>query len=298
MTITQAPVAKAAMLIRKPVADVFAAFVDPAITTQFWFTKSSGKLEAGQQVEWTWEMYNVSTKVDVKVIEPNQRILIEWGGPDAPTTVEWIFTPRADNTTFVSITNRGFQGAEDEIVQQALDSTGGFTLVLAGAKALLEHNTRLNLVGDRFPADVSAPPSARVTRRFNASPERVFDAWLDPSKINGFLFGPNLRDEEVVRIAVDPRVGGRFSFVVRRQGQEIDHVGEYLEINRPCRLAFTWGTAQDGSSSRVMIEIVPLKQGCELTLTHELEPAWADFVDRAKESWAKMVDALGQALDT
>lgn len=42
-----APVVKAEMLIRKPIADVFSAFVDPAITTKFWCTKSSGKLQAG-----------------------------------------------------------------------------------------------------------------------------------------------------------------------------------------------------------------------------------------------------------
>jgi uncharacterized protein YndB with AHSA1/START domain len=38
------------MLIRKPVADVFEAFVNPDITTKFWFTKSSGRLDAGKQV--------------------------------------------------------------------------------------------------------------------------------------------------------------------------------------------------------------------------------------------------------
>lgn len=48
--LTQAPVAKAAMLIRKPIAEVFNAFIDPAITTQFWFTKSSGRLEPGKPV--------------------------------------------------------------------------------------------------------------------------------------------------------------------------------------------------------------------------------------------------------
>lgn len=162
---------------------------------------------------------------------------------------------------------------------------------------MLEHNIRLNLVGDRFPSDVTAKIKAIVTRRFKATPERVFDAWLDPSKINGFMFGANLRDEEVLRIAVDARVGGRFSFVVRRQGQEIDHIGEYLEIERPRRLVFTWGAAQDGSSSRVLIDIAPLEQGCELTLTHELDPAWAGFVDEARESWAKMIDALSKVLD-
>jgi len=46
------PVAKAEMLIRKPVAEVFEAFVNPAITSKFWFSKGSGRLEAGEQVQW------------------------------------------------------------------------------------------------------------------------------------------------------------------------------------------------------------------------------------------------------
>ena len=148
---THAPFAKAEMLIRKPVAKVFEAFVNPAITSKFWFTKASGRLESGKQVRWDWEMYDFSVQVDVKAIEENARILIEWPASGAPTTVEWIFTPRPDGTTFVSVTNRGFSGDEDQIAQQAIDSTEGFTLVLAGLKAFLEHNVMLNLVADRFP---------------------------------------------------------------------------------------------------------------------------------------------------
>lgn len=151
MKIEHAPVAKAAMLIRRPVAEVFAAFVDPAITTRFWFTKSSGRLDAGKQVKWDWEMYGVSAEVDVKAIEKNKRILIEWPGPNGPTSVEWVFTPQADDATFVSITNTGFGGDGDAAVEEAIDSAGGFALVLAGLKALLEHDIRLNLVADRFP---------------------------------------------------------------------------------------------------------------------------------------------------
>ncbi len=152
--LTRPPVAKAAMLIRAPVAEVFKAFVDPAITSQFWFTKSSGRLEPGAQVRWEWEMYHASAQVNVKALEPNRRILIEWSGYDAPTTVEWRFTAVTQDTTFVSITNAGFTGDGDAVVRQALDSTGGFTLVLAGLKALLERGIRLNLVADRFPAGV------------------------------------------------------------------------------------------------------------------------------------------------
>lgn len=132
--------AKAGMLIRRPVAEVFEAFVDPAITSRFWLTRGSGRLEPGKQVTWEWEMYGVSAHVSVKAIERNRRIHIEWPG------------------TFVSITNTGFTGDAEAVAAQAVASTEGFTLVLAGLKALLEHGVRLNLVADRFPKGMETHP--------------------------------------------------------------------------------------------------------------------------------------------
>jgi uncharacterized protein YndB with AHSA1/START domain len=154
MASDQRPVAKAEMLIRKPVDEVFEAFIDPAITSKIWFTKGSGRLEPGAVVQWDWEMYNSSVQATVKDIKQNERILVEWSGYVAPTSIEWCFVPRSDGTTFVSVMNAGFSGNEDEIVQQALDSTEGFAFLLAGLKALLEHNIILNLVPDRFPDGV------------------------------------------------------------------------------------------------------------------------------------------------
>jgi uncharacterized protein YndB with AHSA1/START domain len=150
----QTPIAKTGMLIRKPVADVFEAFINPDITTKFWFTKSSGRLEVGKRVQWNWEMYDISILVTAKAIEPNKRIVIEWPGYRSPTTVEWRFAPQKDGATFVSITEAGFTGDGDELVKQVTDSTQGFSLVLAGLKALLEHNVRLNLVADRYPKGI------------------------------------------------------------------------------------------------------------------------------------------------
>jgi hypothetical protein len=69
--------------------------------------------------------------------------------------VEWLFTARADNTTFVSITNSGFRGDGDAIANQAINSTEGFAFVLAGLKALLERNVVLNLVPDRHPDGIN-----------------------------------------------------------------------------------------------------------------------------------------------
>ena len=143
------------MLIRRPAAEVFEAFIDPAITSRFWFTKSTGRLEAGKRVTWTWEMYDISIDVEVKSIEPNKRIVLEWGNYGEMTTVEWVFTRYEDDKTYVTITNHGFKGDGDKVVRDALDSTTGFTWVLAGVKALLEHNIELNAIVDAFPKGIA-----------------------------------------------------------------------------------------------------------------------------------------------
>ncbi|HEX5594600.1 MAG TPA: SRPBCC family protein [Micromonosporaceae bacterium] len=148
----KAPVVNAQMLIRRPVDEVFQAFVDPAITTKFWFTGSSGKLEPGATVKWDWEMYGVSTLVTVREVEENRRILVEWD-PDSPTQIEWLFLPCDSGTTLVRITETGFTGSSDEAAAKAIDSMGGFTMVLCALKALLEHDLVLTAVGDAHPAD-------------------------------------------------------------------------------------------------------------------------------------------------
>ncbi|SFE66433.1 Uncharacterized conserved protein YndB, AHSA1/START domain [Bacillus sp. OV194] len=142
------PVVRAEMLIRRPVEVVFEAFIEPAITTKFWFTKSSGRVEEGKKVKWEWEMYGVSDRVFVKRLEENERIHIQ---SSDGTEVEWTFVSRKDNETMVTILNSGFKGSGDEIVNTAIDSMGGYTMVLCGLKALLEHNIILNLVPDKAP---------------------------------------------------------------------------------------------------------------------------------------------------
>ena len=141
-------------------------------------------------------------------------------------------------------------------------------------------------------------PVVRVTHLYRFAPERVFDAFLDTRMIGRWMFGPALREEEIVRLELDPRVGGSFSFVVRRQGQEINHVGKYLEINRPRRLVLTWAVeAPVTDDSRVTVDIRATPPGCELTLTHEMHPAWADFTKRTEDAWTKMLGALDSTLD-
>lgn len=137
----------------------------------------------------------------------------------------------------------------------------------------------------------------RVERRFAVSAERVFDAWLDPAWIGRFMFGPHLRDEQVVSLENEPRVGGAFHYRVRRGGTEIDHTGTYREIERPRRLVFTWGIdAEQGDLSVVTIEIAADSDGCVLTLTHKLHPDWAEYAERTQAGWTKIVGDLAAAL--
>jgi len=133
------------------------------------------------------------------------------------------------------------------------------------------------------------PVRAQVTRRFNAPAEDVFDAWLNPELARQW-FAPGLG--EMTRVEIDARVGGTFWLVQRRGAEEAQHTGEYLEIDRPRRLVFTWRTPPLTASSRVIVEIVPQGEGCELTLQHEMEQQWASFVDRAAGAWQKMSDAI------
>lgn len=147
------PMVETQMLIRKPVSQVFQAIIDPSITSNFWFTKSSGHLEVGKTVTWEWEMYGVSTNVLTKEIIPNKLISTEWGNP--ATSVDYEFTPLTEETTYLVIKNYGFHETGDELIQVIQDNTGGFTTVLDGMKAYLEHRIKLNLIADKFPKEIS-----------------------------------------------------------------------------------------------------------------------------------------------
>ncbi|WLD94653.1 SRPBCC domain-containing protein [Alkalihalobacillus sp. AL-G] len=135
--------------------------------------------------------------------------------------------------------------------------------------------------------------NARVTRRFNASPEQVFDAWLEPEKVIEWMFPKG----EIVRVEINQCVGGHFSFVDKRNGEEVDHTGEYLEIKQPNRLVFTWGIpAESPDFDQVSINIAPVENGSVLTLIHELHPDWAGYKSESENAWTIMLEAMDKTL--
>lgn len=145
------PEVKQQLLLRVPAKAAYNAFANPEVTTQFWFSHSDGPLETGATRKWEWRMFGVSTQVDVVEATPNSRILVEWGEPARRSQVEWTFEPRGDDSTLVTIRNYDLMGSALEKVADALDSMGGFSLVLASCKALLEHGIHLNVIADHAP---------------------------------------------------------------------------------------------------------------------------------------------------
>ena len=133
----------------------------------------------------------------------------------------------------------------------------------------------------------------QVKHSYTASPERVFDAFLDPAKARKFLFATPTG--EVVKCEIDPKVGGKFNVTDRRDGEDVAHVGEYLEIDRPRRLAFTFGVPKYSDAfTKVTIDIVPTDKGCDLTLTHE--GVLPEYADKAPEGWKMILSGLEPAL--
>jgi uncharacterized protein YndB with AHSA1/START domain len=134
-----------------------------------------------------------------------------------------------------------------------------------------------------------------VTRRFEAPPEKVFDAFLDVAIARRFLFAT--ATGEMIEAEIDPKVGGRFAFVERRPEMgDVRHVGEYLEIDRPRRLVFTFGVPQfDPRMTTVAIDIRAAPGGCELTLANEGVPR--AYADNNREGWTRILDGLLPAYD-
>lgn len=141
-------------------------------------------------------------------------------------------------------------------------------------------------------------PAAVAVQTFKVPAERVYDAVLDVDMIARFMFGPLLREETILHIQSEPKIGGTFSYKVRRGDTEIDHIGAFLELDRPRRIVFTWAVRgeSDNDPSTVAIDITPTADGCSLRLVHEMAPEWAAYVDLARGSWEKMLGVLATLL--
>jgi uncharacterized protein YndB with AHSA1/START domain len=134
----------------------------------------------------------------------------------------------------------------------------------------------------------------RLTHRFSASAERVYDAFLDPEQARKFLFATSTGT--IVRCEIDARVGGSFIIVDRRDGEDVLHTGTYRELERPRRIVFMLSVPKYSSdASKVTLVLTPLSKGCELTLTHEGKTERAD-TRQSTEGWLGILEVAAEVL--
>ena len=124
-----------------------------------------------------------------------------------------------------------------------------------------------------------------------APPTRVFTAWTDPTELARWMTPIGQAEAEV-----DLREGGRFRIVMRADGTEITHTGEYLEIRPPDLLSFTWVSPYTGQApSVVTVRLTPVGDGTEIELTHDRLPHGVD-ADHAR-GWGSILDRLANVLE-
>ena len=138
------------------------------------------------------------------------------------------------------------------------------------------------------------PPTPPLTVRhaFSSEPERVFDAWTDPGVAGRWLFATP--DGQIVRCDIDARPGGTFVITDRRAGEDVEHQGRYLEIERPRRLAFSFSVPKYSSEvTTVRLEVTPTGGGSELALVHEdVLPEWRDSTEQGWRDLLARLDSL------
>ena len=144
---------------------------------------------------------------------------------------------------------------------------------------------------------MTAPVILTVTRDIAAPSETVFDAWLDPAIARRFLFATP--DGEMLICEIDARVGGRALIVERRAGGDARHHLLFDEIDRPHRLVFRFRAdpAKEGEWTRAEIDFAAQGDGTRLTLTHEMDPAWAAYEEQTRKGWTMILASLATALE-
>jgi uncharacterized protein YndB with AHSA1/START domain len=126
-----------------------------------------------------------------------------------------------------------------------------------------------------------------VARTISASPEKIFDVWMDPNSPGGPWFGAG-------QLQINPVVDGLFYFSVEHEGRTWPHYGRFLRIERPSLVEYTWmSEATKGVESIVTITFEPLGDETEVTLVHSGVPD-DDMGRRHAEGWTWMLNMLAE----
>jgi uncharacterized protein YndB with AHSA1/START domain len=140
-----------AIQIQKPVHEVFEAIVDPVHMSQYFISKSSGKMEEGKSHIWNFPEFDGDAPIRVGKMIPNERITFYWEINKLEVEVEMMLEQRKDDSTVVRITEKEMDNDEAGIAWLK-GNTEGWSNFLACLKAYIEYgiNLRKSAFGFRF----------------------------------------------------------------------------------------------------------------------------------------------------
>ena len=138
-------------------------------------------------------------------------------------------------------------------------------------------------------ASDEAAPVLVVRRRIGVPREQVFQAWLDSESLAQWM---RPIDSTHATVTVDPRVGGGFHIVMHGPTHgAVEHHGEYLAIEPPSLLSFTWISRNtDHKPTVVTVEFLERDAGTEVVLTHRRLPA--EQIEGHRQGWTDIVRLL------
>ena len=136
--------------------------------------------------------------------------------------------------------------------------------------------------------------TVKVNKTIHASIEKVFDAWLNPKILSKFMMPmPGMPESDVEN---DAREGGSFTIIMHAGEDKLPHTGEYLEINRPDKLVFTWASHCSVDNSTVTLNFTKIEDSkTNISLTH------VKFIDEKTRSdheggWGNILDKLNEVM--
>ncbi|TWT24910.1 SRPBCC domain-containing protein [Planomicrobium sp. CPCC 101110] len=156
--------------------------------------------------------------------------------------------------------------------------------------------------------NVTSTVMISMARRFEARPERVFEAWVKPELMKKWLFTSESTNKTVNN---DPRIGGVWEIVDHRNGVEYRAAGEYQEVRRPHKLVFTFEMPQFNEATDIVrVTISEVREAAEMLFTQEIviphEEGWTDedvnkaleeYGAQTEQGWALMFEKLKQLVE-
>lgn len=147
---------------------------------------------------------------------------------------------------------------------------------------------------DELPGAKFKTFSISLSRTLAAPAEKIFDRWLIPTFVGSWMFGSHIGNEKVVDLQNEVRPGGSYSYLIKRNGKEFLQDGEYLKIDRPKRLSFSWreSAKKNAHKSKINLSLDTQDGKTKLRISMQIDQTLELYGDEIKQQWSERIKVL------